>query len=87
MPLSPLTVVAMYLTIWWITLFAVLPLGLRSHVEEGVEVPPGCEPGAPVKLNLVRKAITTSWVSAIVFVALLVIIETGAIPIPQLSSH
>jgi predicted secreted protein len=87
MPLSPLTVVAMFLTIWWTALFAILPLGLRSHAEEGVEVPPGCEPGAPVKIDFKRKAITTTWVSAIIFVVLLVIIETGAVPIPQLSSH
>lgn len=87
MKLGILTLIAMYLTIWWVTIFAILPLGTRSHAETGVEVPPGCDPGAPVNLNLKRKAITTTWVSAIVFVVLVVIIESGWFTIPQLGTN
>jgi predicted secreted protein len=87
MQLNVITLVAMYLTIWWTALFAILPLGLRSHAETGVEVPRGCEPGAPVKLDLKRKAITTTWVSMIIFVLMVAIIESGWIHLPQLGSH
>jgi predicted secreted protein len=50
---------ASYFVIWWIVLFAVLPLGVKSQVEEG-DVVPGSEPGAPAKPMLLKKAIITS---------------------------
>ena len=74
MQLGPFTLVAIYLTVWWTVLFAVLPLGMQSHHEAGTDPADGGDPGAPVKLNLKRKAITTTWVSAIVFVVMFVFI-------------
>ncbi|MGL4496733.1 MAG: DUF1467 family protein, partial [Beijerinckiaceae bacterium] len=37
MPIGSL--IAIYFVIWWIILFAVLPFGVRSQVEEGKVVP------------------------------------------------
>ena len=62
--------IAVYFTTWWVVLFAVLPIGVRSALEAGVDLPPGADPGAPVSANLGRKAIWTTLISAIVFVAL-----------------
>ena len=62
--------VAIYLTIWWTTLFAVLPLGVRSYAEMRLPVPGGGDPSSPVNPNLKRKFITTTWVSAILFALL-----------------
>jgi predicted secreted protein len=61
--------IAIYLTIWWTTLFAVLPLGVRSYAEMGMPVPGGGDPASPVNPNLKRKFITTTWISALVFAA------------------
>jgi predicted secreted protein len=83
MKLPIITLVAIYVTIWWTTIFAILPLGANSHAEAGVEPPPGCDPGAPLKHNLKRKAITTTWVSAIVWAVLVVIIESGWVSLPE----
>lgn len=47
------TIIAIYFVSWWITLFGVLPLGVRSQAESG-EVTPGTEPGAPAKPRLLR---------------------------------
>lgn len=58
--------IAIYIVIWWTMLFAVLPFGVRSQIEEG-EVAPGTDPGAPAKPLLVKKAIWTSIVSLFVF--------------------
>ena len=80
------TAIAVYLTIWWTVLFAILPLGITSHHEAGIKPPPGCDPGSPVKPNLVRKFITTSWVSAIVFAVVWAIIEYHLIKLPALAS-
>ena len=55
--------ISVYLVLWWVVLFAVLPLGVRSHFEEGIDVPGGGEPGSPVNPNLKKKFITTTWVS------------------------
>ncbi|MGL4495208.1 MAG: DUF1467 family protein [Beijerinckiaceae bacterium] len=62
MPIGSL--IAIYFVIWWIILFAVLPFGVRSQVEEG-KVVPGSEPGAPVAPKLVQKAIWTSVLAAV----------------------
>jgi len=63
--MGPVTWIAIYLTIWWTALFAILPLGVRSHAEEGIEVPGGGDPASPVNPNLKRKFFTTTWVAAI----------------------
>ena len=58
---------AIYLILWWVVLFSVLPLGVVSHAEAGIRTPGGGDPAAPVNPNLKRKFITTTWVSALVF--------------------
>ena len=62
-----MTGIAIYLTIWWTTLFAILPLGVTTHAEAGIDCSDGRDPGSPVDPKLKRKFITTTWVSAIVF--------------------
>jgi predicted secreted protein len=66
---TPLSIVV-YLTIWWVVLFAILPIGVRSATEAGiVDAPPGSDPGAPAAPNLGRKALWTTLVAAVVFAA------------------
>ena len=72
--MGPVTCIAVYLTVWWTVLFAILPLGTQTHAEAGIEVTDGGDPGAPVDPKIGRKFITNSWVSAIVFVVLYVLI-------------
>ena len=81
------THVAIYLICWWTVLFCVLPLGTRTHAEMGIDLKDGGDPGAPVNPNLKRKFITTTWVSAIVFVVIIVIIKSGIIPMPGLAGQ
>lgn len=57
---------AVYFVIWWTVLFAVLPFGVRSQAETG-DVTDGTDPGAPVLPGLVRKALITSAIAAVVF--------------------
>jgi predicted secreted protein len=60
------TALAIYFIIWWITLFAVLPWGVRSQAESG-EVVPGSDPGAPAIPNVLMKLVWTTLVSGVVF--------------------
>ena len=52
-----------YLVIWWTVLFAVLPLGVHRVKDPGK----GEERGAPERPDLVRKAIITSIVAAVLW--------------------
>ncbi len=54
--------IATYFVVWWTMLFAVLPFGVKSQVEDG-SVVPGSEPGAPANPMLFKKAIITSIVA------------------------
>ena len=74
--------IAIYLTIWWTVLFAVLPLGVRSYAEEGIDVPGGGDPSAPVNPNLKRKFITTTWIAAIVWTILWAILHFHLVKLP-----
>ena len=71
---GPFTMFAIYLTIWWTVLFAILPLGTQTHAEAGVD-PLGGDPGSPVDPKLKRKFLTTTWVSAIAFAILWLVIH------------
>lgn len=66
--------IAVYFTFWWVSLFAILPLGVKS-VHETDEKTPGVEPGAPVAPMMAKKAVLTSIVAAIAFAALLVVLQ------------
>ncbi len=66
--------VALYFTIWWVVLFAVLPFGVRSQHEDG-EMPEGTDPGAPVAPRMGIKMLWTTVVSAIVWAAALYVIS------------
>jgi predicted secreted protein len=68
MPFTLPLALAIYVTIWWIVLFGVLPLGVRSAEEAGEERPEGADPGAPVAPQLLKKAAITTVIAAIVFV-------------------
>jgi predicted secreted protein len=70
MPFPLPLALAIYATIWWIVLFAVLPLGVRSAQEAGEESPEGADPGAPLAPQLAKKAGLTTILSALVFVCI-----------------
>jgi predicted secreted protein len=68
MSLSTPLAIAIFLTIWFVVLFAVLPFGVRSQEEAG-ECVPGTDPGAPVAPRLLAKAIWTTLISGVIFAA------------------
>jgi predicted secreted protein len=59
------SLLAIYFVVWWIVLFAVLPWGVRTQDEEG-QVTLGTTHSAPARPLLIRKAIATTVVAAIV---------------------
>jgi len=61
---------AVYFTIWWVVLFAVLPFGVRNAAESGADLPTGSDAGAPIAPRLAMKALATTVISAALFVLL-----------------
>lgn len=60
------TAAAIYFIIWWVTLFAVLPWGVRSQHESGAMMP-GTDPGAPVVAQLGAKLVWTTLIASLLF--------------------
>ena len=57
---------AVYFIVWWMTLFAVLPFGLKTQAE-AEEVVPGTVESAPARYRGGRIVAMTTVVSAIVY--------------------
>ncbi|HBF29974.1 DUF1467 family protein [Rhizobium sp.] len=62
--MSWLTSGAIYFILWWVTLFAVLPFGVRTQDDEQ-EIVPGTIGSAPAKFRFFRVMGTTTIVSAV----------------------
>lgn len=67
MPFPLPLALAIYATLWWIALFVVLPLGVRSAEEAGEDRPEGADPGAPTAPQLAKKALLTTGIAAVAF--------------------
>ena len=79
------TALAIYFIIWWVVLFAVLPWGIRSQEESG-EVVPGSDPGAPSLPRLVRKLVSTTLVSLVVFAICAIVYSYRLISLDDLAA-
>jgi predicted secreted protein len=74
--MSIATALAVFALIWWVTLFAVLPFGIRSQHEAGPDekpITPGTDPGAPIQFSLRRKLLWTTLVSGVIYAACYVV--------------
>jgi predicted secreted protein len=74
---------ALYFIIWWTTLFAVLPWGVRTQDEEGVVVP-GTPESAPARPRLIKVVVLNTVVATIVFAMVWAAIVYKLIPIEDL---
>ena len=74
---------AIYAIIWWIVLFAMLPIGVRTQEEEG-EVAPGTAESAPHMPKLLPKMLATTVVASVVFAVVYAIIVHRVITLDQI---
>lgn len=63
------TVIAIYFLIWWVTLFVVLPFGIKSQHEDG-GFAEGTDPGAPAMARVGVKLMWTTIVATAIFALL-----------------
>jgi len=78
------TAFAIYVVLWWITLFVMLPIGVRSQHEDGGGAP-GTDPGAPIASHMGRKLIWNTVLSAVIFAVAMFAYYQGWLSIDRLS--
>ena len=61
------SVLAIYILFWTLSLFLVLPFGVRTSEEEGAEPIPGQADSAPHRFSLGRAALRATILSAALF--------------------
>lgn len=59
-----------YICIWWIVFFSVLPIGIKSSDEKYRESLKGNDPGAPKNPRIAKKFILTTLITTIIFSAI-----------------
>ena len=69
-----ITAIAMYFVIWWIALFAVLPLGTRPVADADSQS--GWR-GAPEQPQMLKKALITTVVAAVIWGIIYGVIVSG----------
>ena len=65
--MNPFSAFVVFLIIWWVVLFGVLPIGVRGQAEDG-DVVEGSEPGAPTQANMWWKVKVTTIIATILWV-------------------
>ena len=75
------TGLVVFIMIWWLTLFTVLPFGVRGQFEDG-DVAHGTEPGAPTSPKLAQKAWITTGLASVFWLIFVAMMEFGLLPSP-----
>ncbi|MHA6288675.1 DUF1467 family protein [Maricaulis sp. CAU 1757] len=70
--------IVVYLIMWWLVLFMMLPIGVTSQHEDG-EIVAGSEPGAPTHHGLGRKAWWTTVATSILWLIYFAVTESGVV--------
>ena len=68
-----------YFIVWWLVLFAILPIGVHTP-GEGDELAPGHADSAPMQPHLLRKFLATTVISAVLFAIVYAVIAYRLIP-------
>ena len=59
-----------YISIWWIVFFSLLPVGIKSNNEKFNENISGSDPGAPKNPNIFKKFLYTTIITSIIFIGI-----------------
>ena len=68
--------IIVYVLIWWIIFFSILPIGIQSNKEVFKEKIGGMDPGAPKNPNIGKKFLITTLITSIIFAVIYYLVET-----------
>ena len=77
--------IALYFVVWWIVLFAVLPIGVRTQAEAG-EVVPGTPSSAPAGFPLRKVFLINTAVATVAFCLIWLGIEIDIFGIEKIAA-
>ena len=67
--------IIVYVLIWWIIFFSVLPVGSQSNKEKYKERIGGMDPGAPINPKIGKKFLITTIITSIIFIAIYYLVK------------
>ena len=62
--------IIVYVLIWWIIFFSILPVGIQSNKEKYKENIEGIDPGAPKNPRIAKKFLITTIITSIIFIVI-----------------
>ena len=60
--------IIIYVMIWWIVFFSILPIGIQSKKEKFRDTVEGVDPGAPNNPKIAKKFLITTIITSIIFI-------------------
>ena len=67
--------IIVYVMIWWIIFFSLLPVGIQSNKEVFKEKMGGMDPGAPKNPKIRKKFLITTLITTIIFAVIYYLVE------------
>jgi|TARA_X000001036_G_C20292424_1_gene648910 predicted secreted protein len=67
--------IIVYILIWWIIFFSVLPLGIQSNKQKFEERIDGMDPGAPINPKIAKKFLITTIITSIIFIVIYYLVK------------
>ncbi len=67
--------IIVYVLIWWIIFFSVLPVGIQTNKEKFKEKIEGIDPGAPINPKIGKKFLITTLITSIIFIVIYYLVE------------
>lgn len=76
-----------YIVIWWITFFCVLPWGIKTQneIEDEDEIEDGTDLGSPIRTGLKIKFLWTSVIALLFWIMILYVSQNNLITLEQFS--
>lgn len=71
--------IIVFVLIWWVILFMVLPWGATSYYEAGEDTEQGNAQSAPIAPRLKKKAVVTTVLAVILWSLYIGLVETGIV--------
>ena len=67
--------IIVYVLIWWMIFFSVLPVGIQSNKQKFKEKLEGIDPGAPKNPNMGKKFLITKIITSIIFIVIYYLVK------------
>tara|TARA_X000001036_G_C20333536_1_gene665533 strand:+ start:429 stop:683 length:255 start_codon:yes stop_codon:yes gene_type:complete len=67
--------IIVYVLIWWIIFFSVLPVGIQSNKEKFKERIGGIDTGAPINPKIAKKFLITTIITTIIFIVIYYLVK------------